>query len=295
MREVRHVTFNVGSDRVRDADALLLRVQLAGTAELHRGGVLAGYGRVALAADDPRLDALRSGLDSLNVVWSERLERRYSQPELDRFAYFRLIIRTAGLMGGVNLRQPYDYARACPTCGAGAQPVPPLLADLPRMGRKALDATAHDGHLVVARALADGLLRERLSGIETLPVTRALKEPADERFVWLRPARAWPPLDARTVVDTNDLCATCGLGGHFDASAAVTELWYAEYPADMDDIAYTHEYFGAWRLRGAALDRPVGGMRLPLVSQRMRRCLLTLKVRHVEFEPVFTMADAPRL
>jgi hypothetical protein len=65
--------------------------------------------------------------------------------------------KTAGLLGGTNLGQEFDYASACIVCGAGAQPVPPILADLVRMGTKQLDVTAHDGLIIVARDLAERL------------------------------------------------------------------------------------------------------------------------------------------
>lgn len=54
-----------------------------------------------------------------------------------------------------------------------AVPTPPLLADLGRMGKKKLDMTAHDGHLVISTDLAVAIDEGQLTGVELQPVRRS--------------------------------------------------------------------------------------------------------------------------
>lgn len=75
-----------------------------------------------------------------------RIDREYNSKELDSFPWLRLVPRTVGLPGGANLNQPFDFSSACEQCGAGAKPVPPLVAR-----RCARSCARHRAHLGVLR------------------------------------------------------------------------------------------------------------------------------------------------
>ena len=155
------------------------------------------------------------------------------------------------------------------------------------MGRKALDATAHDDQIVVSRELANGIREAGLSGAAFLDVSPRLGRPSSDRFRWLHIAGVWPPFSPSSTVVTDDLCPTCGRAGHYDTPERVTELRYDAYPQNASDFNRTWEYFGVWRLPRQSSQQPVGGASLTIVSQRVRRLFRELKVRHISFEPIF--------
>jgi hypothetical protein len=229
-------------------------------------------------------------LEQLGASPGVRADREYTRRELDAFDWLVLRIRTAGLSGGINLQQPYDFAAACPLCGAGAAAIPPLIADLSRMGKKAIDQTAHDGHIVVSRALADAIRNTGLTGVEFLPTRRRSQKVPDEQCFWMNVTSEWGPMSPSRIVSVDDPCPECGRSGHYDAYSEVTEFRYASFPADVPDFNRTWEYFGLWRVPAHMehlKDGPnVGGARMLIVSQRVRRCFQAAKVRGVSFDPV---------
>jgi hypothetical protein len=248
------------------------------------------YCQVRLEAHDPRLFLLLDELERVGGTPTVRAEREYSRRELDAFEWLVLRVRTAGLSGGINFKQPYDFAAACAFCGAGATAIPPLIADLRGMGKKAIDRTAHDGHVIVSRVLADMIRNDGLTGVEFLPTRRRSQKAPDEQFLWMNVISQWGPMSASSVVVADDRCPECGRSGHYDAYSKVTEFRYVSFPADAPDFNRTWEYFGLWRVPAHMehlKDGPnVGGARMLIVSQRVRRCFQAAKVRGVSFDPV---------
>src|SRR3954465_15476142 len=109
-------------------------------------------------------------LDAIGEKPVVRADRTWSKREVDAADRLLLRVRTAGLDGGIRFGQQYDRSAACATCGAGSLPLRPLLADLPRMGRKHLDATSYEGLLVISNELAAALQEDEISGFELAPV-----------------------------------------------------------------------------------------------------------------------------
>jgi hypothetical protein len=155
------------------------------------------------------------------------------------------------------------------------------------MGRKALDATAHDLRVVVIRSLAERLAGEGLTGFDARPVAHktATRLQPDARFAWLEPTFEWPSFDVRSIVAREDQCPECRRSGHFDSKSPPTHLHYPGVPAGATDFGATHEYFGRWRAPGKSAPN-VGGGRLTIVSERFKQALLEARVRHVRFEPI---------
>jgi hypothetical protein len=201
--------------------------------------------------------------------------------------WYLLRVRTAGLLGTINLGQEYDRANACPTCGAGARPVPPLVADLARMGKKTIDCTAHDGRLIATRRFADVMGAAGITGFAEQPVRSRGNERPDPRFAWLDITAEWPPLAPSSELEREDQCPRCGRAGHFDLAGRPTRLVYQRVPETACDFNVTWEYFGVWRTAMTAEKRqPVGGGRHLIVSARARELFLVQKVKHVSFEPL---------
>ena len=145
--------------------------------------------------------------------------------------WYLLRVRTAGLLGSINLGQGYDRANACPTCGAGARPVPPLVADLPRMGKKTIDRTAHDGRVITTRHFSKSLVQLDRTGFTEQPVrSRGNKRP-HPGFVWLDVTAEWPPIAPSSELEREDQCPRCGRAGHFDCAGRPTRL-RVQFPND---------------------------------------------------------------
>jgi len=206
--------------------------------------------------------------------------------------WFRLIVRTVGLLGGFNYRQGYDYSSACGVCGAGAIPEGALVAELSKMGRKQLDRTAHDGHVVVTTRLAARLVEGRITGVEVRPVRRGHRVSPDSGYRWLHIVSTWPPMAPGSAVTTDDLCPQCHRTGYFDVGPEIGEWRYSALPIDLTDFCYTWERFGYWRSKGWEPGlRGVGGAGGVIVSSRARALLEESGVRHLEFVPIRLMSD----
>jgi len=206
--------------------------------------------------------------------------------------WYLLRVKTAGLLGGTNLGQEFDHTSACIRCGAGAQAVPPILADLARMGTKQLDVTAHDGLIIVARELAGRFEAAGLTGFTSLPVRgRSPKAPHDA-FRHIAISTVWPPLHQSSRVATEELCSVCRRAGHFDIHPTGTQLVYSAPPPAATDFGRTWEYFGTWHLAARPGRPPVGGQQFVIVSEQARALLGSLHRRQLAFEPVVIKESA---
>jgi hypothetical protein len=243
---------------------------------------------VKLAADDPRFVELLSLLQTHGERPLVRADRSWSRRELDASPRLLLRVVTAGLDGGIGFGQPYDRSAACSMCGAGSRPLPPLRADLPRMGKKQLDATAYDGLLVVSTAVVAVLDEHGVTGYETAPVrSRSDRYPTGEHR-WLNVTGELPRCREDSILQHDDPCRTCGRSGHYDTYDRFTELRYDALPPNTPDLARTWEYWGNWR--GLSEHERVGGSQVVVVSQKARRALVEAGVRRIAFEPVTVRA-----
>src|SRR5688572_21842220 len=188
-RDFVRVAFFLGHSRGRQAKQLLKECGLLEEALAYHPnrypwahGVHIGV-HLRLAKEDPRLAALLERLPALDPDASAYPEREYSKRELDDAAWLEMRIATAGMWGGVDYGQVYDHRDACPTCGAGAVVVPPLIADIGKMGRKDIDHVVYEGHRIARRDLVDMLLKAGLTGMQPSQVRLRRGKPSKD-FVW---------------------------------------------------------------------------------------------------------------
>jgi len=264
MRDYKHLTFNLGAERLEAARALLARYHLSTKAALQpEGHPLAGLCTVTLLADDPRLALLADELESLGDPPMVRAD---------------------------DLAQPHQRDLACPECGAGAEPIPPLRAHLRLMGKRELDETAHAGHVIVSARLATAMEQEGLTGADYRSVGRSPNSLPNPDYRWLHVISTFPPLDATARVGRQKQCSVCGRAGHFDLFAEPTELRFSTLPSEPADWNRTWEQFGEWRLPPERRHEQVGGAPYLIVSQRVRQLLSRERVSRLCFEPVVVQA-----
>ena len=287
------VAFFLGHSRGSEAKRLLKECGLLDEAlTYHANRDAWGHGvhtgvHLRLRRDDPRVSELMERLRVLDPDASSYPEREYSAREIDEASWLWMTVATAGLWGGVDFNQGYDHARACSTCGAGAVVIPPLIADLGKMGRKDVEHVIHEGHLIARRLVADVLAKAGLSGFEAAPVRSPRGQPSKD-FVWLRIGHELPPMCTDFEgAEVDPPCPACARSGYGVNGRGVFELRYDGLPRDLPDFNLTREYWGDPRQqRRSAEHPPVGGARMVVVSQRVRQALLAAKVRRLAWHPV---------
>lgn len=237
---------------------------------------------VRLPKEDARLQRLLTRLTERGVDPFTRMDRSYTAAELDNAEWLELRVATAGLLGGVDYGQSYDRTHACPMCGAGSTPMPPLVVDLGNMGKKDLDNLIYEGHLIASKRVADGLAG--LTGVDLAPV-RSPRKPPDGRWVWLRIQSELSPMESGYTRES--ACVLCGRAGHYGSLMQPAAPTYVRLPSDLPDFNLSWEYLGDWgQRRHASQAHPVGGSRVVIHSQRVRQRLLELKVRRLIWIPV---------
>jgi hypothetical protein len=293
MQDFQFVSFFLGhdaGDRARRllADCELLDVALSSRANRHAWSGDVHFGvSLRLPVEDKRLKALLERLRAAGEEPFTRLDREHSPEELDSADWLILRVATAGLYGGVDYGQSYRFENACGTCGAGAELVPPLVAELGKMGKKDIDHLVYEGHFIVTKRIAAALGRAGLTGIEPTPV-QTQRRPPSAHHVWLRITSEFPRLhESTTGYETEAPCTVCGRGGHYGSAKEPEAPRYNPVPADTPDFNRTWEYFGDWRqVRSEMHLRPVGGSQGVVVSQRARRVLQDLRVRRLVWIPM---------
>jgi hypothetical protein len=293
MKEFYFISFNYGSKDIKRGKELLRKYFLENDprTRYRENGMLAGLGSVYLESKDNRLGLFLAELKKDGEEPFYRIERKYSESELSSFNLLHLGIKTAGLEGGANYRQEYDYKNSCQNCGSGSTPIPPLLANLSKMGKKQIDSTAHDGCLIISEKLSEIIKENSLTGCESQPCKNKTAKQPDERYYWLQIVSEFPPMTATSIFTIDKACNVCKRSGHFNQSKKATEFHYGDLPKNITDFNLTWEYFGYWQGLSEKGRRPVGGKRSVIVTQKVRQIFKKAKVRNISFEPVWHLTS----
>lgn len=286
MKLKSEIHFNVGRDGIPQARWVLRKCGVDDVADLRQDGILAGSGSLVLDDDDERLPEVVDHLRGIGAVPSVRRELLLSTEELNRLEWLDCRIATSGLEGGIGYGQDYAREGACPMCGAGAVPVPPLLANLPKMGRKHLDSTGHEGHLVVSKVLARAIVDAELTGFSLRPVEAKRTKRYDGHYAWLDITHELPRMGVCRNLKTESVCPQCERAGHYDVYDGITQYCYQEL-AGASDFNRTWEYFGDWHRRTLDPLNRVGGKRGLVVSQRVRSLFRSAGVKNVTYRPIW--------
>jgi len=293
MQDYLYVSFFLGHDSGREARALLADCDLLEEATKSPMNKHAWIGdthhsvSLRLCLEDDRLRRLLERLRTDGVSVYTRFDREYSRLELDSADWLVMRTATAGLWGGVDLGQTYSFEHACAMCGAGAEPLAPLLAELSKMGKKDIDHLVYEDHFVVSSRLADAIRASALTGIELKPV-KSKRGPVSDRYSWLQIVSELPRMHSSyTGYVTEDPCPSCGRAGHYDSGDAPEVPVYDGFPVDARDFNATWEYFGDWQqVRSPTHRQPVGGGRGVIVSKRARRVFAELRIPRMVWVPV---------
>lgn len=252
-----------------------------GTDEWVKGG---SFGSVRLAKGDPRLKLLLAELKLLREKPITRIERVYSRAERESSPWATWSSSTTMVTAGRHQEQAWDLADACPTCGAGAVPVPPLIVKFEAKKTAGLCAATPFGLLLMTSTVGNALKRARLTGFELEGVRTAKSKTPDATYRWFRITSTWPRYSKRSVVRVVDTCPACDRPGRFSTHEAPPEIHYGKPPHTAMDFNLTFEQWGNWKRRDGS--SPRGAEPLLILSQRARAALANAGVK-LQIEPIF--------
>jgi hypothetical protein len=244
------------------------------------------FGSVRLRKDDPRLTALLKELRAAGVKPLTRAERAHDASDLQSEWLCVEGCTTMVSSGGLK-DQKWNFRNACPDCGAGAVPVPPLIVRFDgKPPKQGWSVSVPCGLVIVSAALAAALTKARLTGFSLQPVRPPSRNAIDPRFRWLRIPALWPQPLNRPHCRVQGRCSHCDRSQLKSSASRIPILHFDRAPTPARD-------FGAWqgtvlpRNRYAnALNRETGGMPELIISQRAFRVLKDFGVSSLKCSPV---------
>ena len=278
MRDFLYISHRFKNEDIPRIEKILEANDLLGIADFNKVGILAGLCSVRLPINDKRLDIFRELTSTDKEKSFIRLDREYTNSELDKCEYLAVNIATSGLENPVD-SQTYDYKNACKECGAGLIPHEPLIISKNSMREKLLDNTAHYQWLVFNKVLADRIKLKGYSGI----IFQSIKIGRNETdYYWGKISNILPEFHSSSKFRKNhSICLTCNKCGNFVNLETETKFVYdKEAYKCFKDFNLTYEYFGEWKYSKK------GGAQLLIISQNIRQFMINEKVRFLKYQPI---------
>lgn len=291
MKVIKRINYSLPHERVRELTSILRRYFIAQEAKVDTMGMRTSV-QISMDAADERYNSLLSAIEDLGVdtpIIQARLQCQSS--ELDGLPWLHMRLGVAGIGGGIDYEQKYDYTDACAACGAGASPIPPLVAQLSDMRDNQIAATWKEQFIVVPRALGELLENASLSGFRLQEVRNRRPMKGDDRWRWLEIPSEMPPMTLDGQVDASDLCPECDRAGYEWIPGETARLFYSNLSLERPDFNMTREYFGEWSPRRPKDINTAPGYRAIVVSQAVRRLFSAMNYRQIEFEPIWRSSE----
>jgi len=207
----------------------------------------------------------------------EPVIKSYTDNELDKFKFLRLVVKTSGLDNPIE-SQLIDYSESCSKCKAGRQFVNPLKVSKNSMLKKRIDMNFRYGYLIVDKELAHEIKEAKFNGIEFKEAELGKDK---TNFMNALITAELPRMSERSIILKSQVCEICGRSGHYSNYDKADEIWYdsSVLKKATHDFYKTWEYFGIWD-KGQTFQSII-------ISQRVRQFLKSLKLRHIGYEPIF--------
>jgi hypothetical protein len=239
------------------------------------------------------LAELRAVLAEMGVKWSEHVDHRYTDREIQQAELVLPILRRADQgMGGPSEGTAYDVSEACPRCGVGARQVGPLKLKgyEIRSPKGKLFPTAH-GEWLFAEEVAN-----RLSTFSGLELRQAVDVISGKPLPWYQALAEYElPPKARTTVGVKGFgCPHCGRGGHFHDGQVPPLFVYDRSHlniTDVPDASHTFEHF-RWGTVKEPLDESCFAQPHLIIKPAVVTALREAKVRQLQFYPVSLVESA---
>ena len=244
-------------------------------------------GCVRLAKDDPRTRLLEAELRKVGIEPDPIHYRVWSPAELDAAAWVVYTGYTTMVLAGNLKGQQWNFDGACPECGTGAVPVPPLIVKVDRMPKQGFTTACPSGLVIVTAAVAEALEGAGLTGFCAEPVRTPSREEPDDRFRWLRITSRWPAPSKRATCRVGVGCRRCQGLALTRAFNEPNEVHYDEAPAEACDFNCWQGTIDPSQLPSGVVNRPTGDAPLMILSHRAREVLKQAGVKKLKCEPVF--------
>ncbi len=278
MKDFLFVSSNFGKTKLNRLEDFLEEHDLIDIADYNKEGYLIGLCSIRLPVNDPRLKLFISMCKENSENPFIRFDREYSKPELDKFEYLKLTIKTVGLENP-KPNQEFDFSQACSVCGAGVIPKIPLTIPKNKMGKRVLDCTAHNAWLIFHKKLTKLIEGHNFSGISFGP---AIVGKNSDDFLWGKIVNTLPKLDPSSKLNFNhsncNKCENSGNFGNFDKESTI--VYSTSSKSKFKDFNLTNEFFGEWEFS------KLGGARLIIIKQSIRQFFINEKVKYLDYTPI---------
>jgi hypothetical protein len=132
--------------------------------------------KVEISTKDPRfvrIGEIQAQLRASNdesFFYGWDIRRKYSKAELKGASLLNWQVWSVFEPAGEECGTVYDESTACPSCGAGANQVGPLILDLKRIPKGRDFSQTIAGEIVVSKRVVDLFVRDGIGGIKLSPV-----------------------------------------------------------------------------------------------------------------------------
>lgn len=278
MKDFLYLMHRFKSEDIPFIEKALKDNNLKSVVDFKRDGILEGMCSTRLPINDVRLELFRSLIENDNSKPFTRFDREFSKKELNDYDYLVVNIASSGLENPPN-SQKYDFANACKNCGSGVQPIEPLTIPKNSMGKKLIDASAHNSWFIFHKELAKKIEKEKLTGISFHSVKIGRNE---NDYLWGKVENVLPRLNSSSKLRFNhSYCETCERSGNFENFETETRYFYDNVAFDCFlDFNLTYEFFGEWEYS------KLGGSQNLIISQKVRQLFMEEKVRLLNYKPV---------
>lgn len=292
MRIIYHIGFTFSEDDWTRGRHLLREVGRPDIAREPRSP----FGNYSLALDEQEAANFRAAfaahgfaVDRLRI----RREHHYSAAELHASGLLCLRdTKPPTVIGGPETGTLYALDGACTCCGSGARQISPLLVAERSLAKRSGLLRTQTGEWLASSSL-HGELEGNVKGLE---FRQAMDRGSEKLVAWFQilPEREMSPFASTTKgVVRAHACECCHRDGFFHTLAWPLELHYpAQECAGSSDAVFTWERFGNSALADPFRDSHIA-QPLMLVSRHFYSILRRLRIRGLEFVPVFCDADAP--
>jgi hypothetical protein len=242
-------------------------------------------GCVKLPADDPRIPLLVAELRKAGIESKPNHYRTWTTKDLEGLSWLAYSGYSTAVEAGGCKGQQWDFHAACPSCGTGAIPVPPIIARLEKMPKQGVTLSVPHGLLIVRKTIATALSKAKLTGFTLELVRTPSRDRPDDRFRWVRITSKWPAPSPRPTCRVRPACPDCRGLAFYRPFDEPSEVHCEALPAHACDINEWQGTVDPADYKDAA-NRLTGGSRLIILSQRAYRAIRAAGVKSLRCEPV---------
>ena len=288
MKENVRIAFNSGNTSWDQLSKIFNKYNLLEL--LHEGPSSISMYSFVIPIDSDYLLGLRKEIQLISPTFLERIERNYTNTELQQFPLLWFTLSTAEKgFGGPWFGTRYDLSGACEVCGAGGRQEGPLHLSRREIPKKNQIFQTMGHEYLVNAEIAEALTAAGLKGLE---LRRAVSEKGErDPLDWwqLIAGYVMPPMSKKLTGFARERpCPHCNRDGWFASNKVPDEPLYDSSSIQLEklpDAVVTWECFGNSGIKPDFTKSNIAHG-LMLVTPKVMDVFRKLKVRSVRFAPV---------